>query len=553
MHLLAGDVARIDDGDAAIDLGLPPGDIVFLSAADTELALSGKSAAERGSDAPSVRFANLGRLSHPMSVDHFLEATVRHAKHVVVRCMGGASYWSYGLVELRRICHMYRISCAVIPGDDRWDPGLKEYSTVEPEQARQLWRYLVEGAEENARLALALCDHLIGRGPLPPSPVVQPHAGCYWPGRGAVELSEIVSHIKGMPVAAVVFYRALMQGNSTAPIDALIEALRSEGIAALPIFVASLKDAESEAFLDQAFSLIPPTVVLNTTAFAVSKIGTARSPDLRHGEGGGVEDDRRRDQAKCLIQKGFRLRVLQAGDEDRQCGDAFAPQCLDQSIDGGGGISLHQRPIEDYRRNRHTFDVTDDFGKLDSAAARPVTAGMRQDNRRRRQRPATYQMIAERQREPRIFLCPFNQIAPELAGLLRLDGRVFLQPRIPAVVAGNDRARNPVHMADTAQLHEPVRPVGCAAHAAYHHVLRVPNRRLEEMVDRHRMAEPAEVREADGGSIRTPLRRDLPDQRQFGVGGGKKNDVARRQAQIDGGIAVVDAGHVAGEQVHRLA
>ncbi|HEY5080599.1 MAG TPA: cobaltochelatase subunit CobN [Bauldia sp.] len=275
MHLLAGDVARIDDGDAAIDLGLPPGDIVFLSAADTELALIGKIAAERGSDAPSVRFANLGRLSHPMSVDHFLEATVRHAKHVVVRCMGGASYWSYGLVELRRICHMYRISCAVIPGDDRWDPGLKEYSTVEPEQARQLWRYLVEGAEENARLALALCDHLIGRGPLPPSPVVLPHAGCYWPGRGAVELSEIVSHIKGMPVAAVVFYRALMQGNSTAPIDALIEALRSEGIAALPIFVASLKDAESEAFLDQAFSLIPPTVVLNTTAFAVSKIGTA--------------------------------------------------------------------------------------------------------------------------------------------------------------------------------------------------------------------------------------------------------------------------------------
>src|SRR5665213_2009947 len=111
MHLLAGDVARIDDGDAAIDLGLPPGDIVFLSAADTELALIGKIAAERGSDAPSVRFANLGRLSHPMSVDHFLEATVRHAKHVVVRCMGGASYWSYGLVELRRICHMYRISC----------------------------------------------------------------------------------------------------------------------------------------------------------------------------------------------------------------------------------------------------------------------------------------------------------------------------------------------------------------------------------------------------------------------------------------------------------
>jgi cobaltochelatase CobN len=270
MHLLASDVARINDGDAAVDLGLPPGDIVFLSAADTELALIGKITAERKAGALSVRFANLGRLVHPMSVDLFLEATVRHAKYVLVRCMGGASYWPHGLVELRRICRIYRIPCAVVPGEDRWDPGLEEYSTIEPEEARQLWRYLVEGAEENLRRALAVCDHRLGRGPMPPPPVVLPHAGYYWPGLGAVPLAEIVSGINGMPVAAIVFYRALVQGNSTAPIDALIEELRDEGIAALPIFVASLKDAQSEAFLDQAFSGVPLAIVLNTTAFAVS-------------------------------------------------------------------------------------------------------------------------------------------------------------------------------------------------------------------------------------------------------------------------------------------
>ncbi len=38
MHLLAGEVQRIDDAEAAVDLELPPGDIVFLSAADTEIA-----------------------------------------------------------------------------------------------------------------------------------------------------------------------------------------------------------------------------------------------------------------------------------------------------------------------------------------------------------------------------------------------------------------------------------------------------------------------------------------------------------------------------------
>ena len=48
MHLLAGDVARIDDGDAAVDLGQPPGDIIFLSAADTELAALAAAASTRG-------------------------------------------------------------------------------------------------------------------------------------------------------------------------------------------------------------------------------------------------------------------------------------------------------------------------------------------------------------------------------------------------------------------------------------------------------------------------------------------------------------------------
>ncbi len=76
---------------------------------------------------------------------------------------------------------------------------------------------------------------------------------------------------------ALVFYRALIPGNSTAPVDALIEVLAKEGIAALPIFVASLKDAESESFLDQAFTAIPPAIVLNATAFAVSTIGAAHA------------------------------------------------------------------------------------------------------------------------------------------------------------------------------------------------------------------------------------------------------------------------------------
>ncbi|MEO1115812.1 MAG: cobaltochelatase subunit CobN [Pseudomonadota bacterium] len=42
------------------------------------------------------------------------------------------------------------------------------------------------------------------------------------------------------PVAAITFYRALIQGAQTAPIEALVEALDRNGVNALPVFSAAL-------------------------------------------------------------------------------------------------------------------------------------------------------------------------------------------------------------------------------------------------------------------------------------------------------------------------
>ena len=274
MHLLAADVARIDDGDAGVDLGQPPGDIVVLSAADTELAALCAAASERAADAPSLRFANLGQLSHPMSVDLYLEKTVAAAKLVVVRAMGGAGYWPYGLERLRALARAGSLRLIVVPGEGRWDETLEAWATVPVETCRTAWRYLVEGGAENMRRALAFLDHVIGRGEPPAPPLVLPHAGFYWPGEGEVSLDALAARVApGQSVAAIVFYRALIHGESSAPIDALVEALAAEGIAALPAFVASLKDRESGAFLNEAFARLPPDIVFATTSFAVSKIG----------------------------------------------------------------------------------------------------------------------------------------------------------------------------------------------------------------------------------------------------------------------------------------
>ena len=104
MHLLAATPGVVSDGSEAVDLGQTPGDIVVLSAADTELAALAAAQSRAGTGAPSLRLANFLQLKHPMSVDVYVETVIAHAKLVVVRLLGGTSYWPYGVEQIAAIC-----------------------------------------------------------------------------------------------------------------------------------------------------------------------------------------------------------------------------------------------------------------------------------------------------------------------------------------------------------------------------------------------------------------------------------------------------------------
>ncbi|MBH73656.1 MAG: hypothetical protein CMM57_08360, partial [Rhodospirillaceae bacterium] len=73
MHLLNAQPGVVADGSEAIDLGQSPGQILFLSAADTDLAVVSAARANLGANFPSLRLANVMQLSHHMSVDLFCE------------------------------------------------------------------------------------------------------------------------------------------------------------------------------------------------------------------------------------------------------------------------------------------------------------------------------------------------------------------------------------------------------------------------------------------------------------------------------------------------
>jgi cobaltochelatase CobN len=278
VHLLAAKPGAISDGSEAVDLGQTPGDIVILSAADTELAALAQAQAALPASVPSLRLANLLFLGHNLSVDKYVEEIVRHARLVIVRLLGGARYWPYGIEQVSDCCRRHGIALAVLPGDDQPDPELSSLSTLGPPAVHRLWQYCVQGGPANARNLLLYAATLIGRAQEWCEPATLMRAGLYWPGPSQPTLADLRRQWSpARAVAAIVFYRALLQSGDLAPIDALIAALAEAGLNPLPVYVTSLKEPMAAELLCKLCTETAPAVVLNATAFALSQPAAERS------------------------------------------------------------------------------------------------------------------------------------------------------------------------------------------------------------------------------------------------------------------------------------
>ncbi|RED51577.1 cobaltochelatase subunit CobN [Aestuariispira insulae] len=279
MHLLAATPGAVDDGSEAIDLGQTPGDIVILTAADTEIACLAAAQAQilkDNPDAPSVRVANLLHLGHNYSVDLYAEEIIANAKLVVGRLLGGRSYWEYGVEQITALCRKKKIPLTWIPGDDQPDAELAGLSSLAQDASYRLWQYCVQGGVDNAINFLKYAGTLIGRETdwLEPAPLLR--AGIYWPGLTQPQISDL-PWVAGRPVAAITFYRALYQAANTRVLDAMIEALDKAGVNALPLYAASLKDPVVAATVEELLQEAGTGAILNATSFAISTPGAEKS------------------------------------------------------------------------------------------------------------------------------------------------------------------------------------------------------------------------------------------------------------------------------------
>ena len=283
MHLLQARPGQVDDGTSAVDLDQSPGDLVFVSAADTELAALAAARAELGGAIGSLRLANLAHLTHPMSVDSHISTCALKSRLVIARVLGGADYWPYGTEQYSARLARAGIPFAALPGDDKPDEGLWRLSSVARVDWENLWAYLVEGGAENARNFLRYTHAMLESvdRPLPARPLLR--AGLYWPGEGVTDIDRIRDQwITDAPVVPIIFYRALVQGAGLHPINRLVRSLMRRSLNPMPAFVVSLRDQVSAATLETLFDRAPPSLILNCTSFAT------RSPDPGAGGAGPV-------------------------------------------------------------------------------------------------------------------------------------------------------------------------------------------------------------------------------------------------------------------------
>jgi len=283
MHLLTTSSTGLDEIIEAIDLGQPPGEIAILSFADSDLAgLSAAWAAERTA-LPSLRLAHLRDLRHPMSVDLWIDRVGKNAKIIVVRLLGGLDWWRYGVERLVAIARERGSVLAVLPGEDRDDPRLDAASTLPSDELRALLQYFREGGIANLRALLRRLARHTGCALETHEPTSVPRFATYLPGQGALTLGQLCQRLAtDRSVVPVIFYRAMLLAGDTAPIDALCAALTARGLAAAPLMVTSLKDADATAFLRRAFRQLGPAAIVTMTGFAASGAsGTTALDGLR--------------------------------------------------------------------------------------------------------------------------------------------------------------------------------------------------------------------------------------------------------------------------------
>ena len=246
-----------------------PAPIVFLTYADTDIQTLAAAQSALDNSFPEIRVANLLNLQQQLSIDVYLETVVSKAKIVILRLLGGSSYWSYGFERLKEVVVAQQIHLFVLPGDNAPDLDLISHSTVSLAAVNQLWQYIIEGGAANYVNALHyVSDTCWQTNYQPDTPKKVPELGKYTCSLIRDSLIQRCDRSCG-----ILFYRSHYLAGNTTPIDDLCQSLIDRNLIPIPIFISSLRNVELQQELLALFKKNNLKLLLNTTSFSLAKIG----------------------------------------------------------------------------------------------------------------------------------------------------------------------------------------------------------------------------------------------------------------------------------------
>ncbi len=278
MHLIATIPGGWNPGDERGDGGVflidqTPGDVVFLSAADTDIsclnsAYSKLSAREK--KLPSLRMANLSYLKRELSVDNYIDAVVGSARLAVVRMLGGKNYYPYVCDAFIRECEKNKIPLIFIPGDDSPDVDLVSLSSVSPDAVQTVWNYFSFGGTENhVNFLKFVFSKFFGFSFSAKPPEKMPDIFCRDALKSAAVNEKKTAFSKNIGNAAIVAYRSHYLADNLSPIETLAEKLAKYGFSPTVIFVKSLREREDVIELEKHLADGGFDLIFNTTSFAL--------------------------------------------------------------------------------------------------------------------------------------------------------------------------------------------------------------------------------------------------------------------------------------------
>ncbi|WP_416289284.1 cobaltochelatase subunit CobN [Nostoc sp. UHCC 0251] len=317
MHRTSSISGGWNQSEGLIFLEQTPAPFVLITAADTDIQTLAVAVTKLPTSFPALRVANLLQLQQQLSIDTYGEQVLELAQVIILRLLGGRSYWSYGLEVVQEIVQRNGRTLIVMPGDDAFDPDLISQSTVPVSIVNQVWQYFSEGGVENFVNALQFISDtclLTAYNPAPPRSV--PRVGLYEWGvgsgewgvgaggvggvgeageqgsRGELELGSSTSEPQSLqspispqsplptphsplPKIGILFYRAHYLAGNTKVIDALCQALVQKNLQPVPVFVSSLREPDVQVELSEFFQPKEAesiAVLLNTTSFSLARL-----------------------------------------------------------------------------------------------------------------------------------------------------------------------------------------------------------------------------------------------------------------------------------------